>query len=71
SSLEKRACVVDGCRCSTAYSPGIYCGYCNAVISCPVGQASCERDVYQCGSGGACCNYGVRTSCKNRQGPCG
>ena len=59
SDLERSACVVDGCRCSAGTSPGLYCGYCAAVISCPVRQTSCEKHVHQCSSGGRCCNYGL------------
>ncbi|KAG0641861.1 hypothetical protein HOY80DRAFT_1134977 [Tuber brumale] len=69
SDLEKRACVSDGCKCDSSYSAGLYCGYCAAVKSCT--SSSCFKNVYQCGSGGKCCNYGVRTSCKNFDGPCG
>ncbi|KAG0134859.1 hypothetical protein HOY82DRAFT_515710 [Tuber indicum] len=70
SDLEKRACVYDGCKCSTSWSPGLYCGYCAAVTTCKNGYP-CEDNVYQCGTGGKCCNYGVKTTCKNNQGPCG
>ncbi|PWW76204.1 hypothetical protein C7212DRAFT_279135 [Tuber magnatum] len=70
SELDKRACTYDGCKCSTSYSAGLYCGYCAAVITCKNGKP-CEDNVYQCGAGGKCCNYGVRNSCKHNQGPCG
>ncbi|PUU77968.1 hypothetical protein B9Z19DRAFT_1049296 [Tuber borchii] len=72
SDLEKRDCKPDGCKCNPSYPPGLYCGYCAAlpVSSCPIGGA-CEKNVYQCGTGGKCCNYGVRNSCKARDGPCG
>ncbi|CUS10971.1 unnamed protein product [Tuber aestivum] len=67
NDLEKRACDNDGCKCDPSYSAGLYCGHCLAVKSCQSG--ACLDNVYQCGRGGKCCNYGVRTSCKNDNGP--
>ncbi|PWW80893.1 hypothetical protein C7212DRAFT_274324 [Tuber magnatum] len=67
SDLEKRDCNHGSCKCDPSYSPGLYCGYCMAVKSCKSG--SCLNSVYQCGSGGKCCSYGFRTSCKNSDGP--
>jgi hypothetical protein len=63
-------CVNDGCKCSTSYAAGIYCGSCAAVTSCTGG--SCLNNVYQCGNkNGKCCNYGYRKSCARNEGPCG
>ncbi|PUU77970.1 hypothetical protein B9Z19DRAFT_1085168 [Tuber borchii] len=30
TSLEKRACVEDGCKCKPAVPSGVYCGFCPA-----------------------------------------
>ncbi|RYP73394.1 hypothetical protein DL771_003662 [Monosporascus sp. 5C6A] len=60
------------CPCASG-ARGLWCGYCtspmDAIYRCRSG--SCLNDVFQCGSGGACCSYGRRTSCANRNGPCG
>ncbi|KAF9283404.1 hypothetical protein BGZ74_001932 [Mortierella antarctica] len=48
SSLMKRACVYDGCRCSPSQK----------------GRKGCHgSNVYKCAANGDCCNYGYRKSC--------
>ncbi|KAK4107136.1 hypothetical protein N656DRAFT_802952 [Canariomyces notabilis] len=60
------------CPCDSR-ARGLWCGYCtsplDAIYECRSGD--CLNWVYQCGAGGACCTYGYRISCANRQGPCG
>lgn len=68
SDLDKPSCTYN-CKCDPSYPGGLYCGYCLAVTSCV--SEDCEKDVYQCGTGGDCCVFGVRDSCESFQGPCG
>jgi hypothetical protein len=68
--LQPRACT-----CAHVSNPGLYCGYCAPVYSCPATSGSdttyaCSDHVYECSRTGACHDYGVRTSCRNGQGPC-
>ncbi|KAG0641863.1 hypothetical protein HOY80DRAFT_882511, partial [Tuber brumale] len=67
----KRDCKYDGCKCVSSTRPGLYCGYCGVLTNCGSSGGPCSSNVYQCGTGGSCCNYGTRTSCKNFNGPCG
>ncbi|KAF3935708.1 hypothetical protein ABW19_dt0208230 [Dactylella cylindrospora] len=64
--FDKRACVYNGCTCSTTAKPGVYCGLCAQVR-----KKAVNTHAFQCGSGGSCCSYGYRTSCETRGRPCG
>ncbi|KAL2852207.1 hypothetical protein BJX68DRAFT_235059 [Aspergillus pseudodeflectus] len=68
--LVSAGCAANGCRCSPATSPGIYCGWCSAVTQ--VGYGGSYSDAFQC-RGRICCNYGPRKSCQDSShySPCG
>ena len=71
SDLDTRSdpnCIYN-CKCEPNASPGVYCGYCWAVKSCPLGSP-CNNDVYQCGHNGNCCSFGKRDSCAKGADPC-
>ncbi|KAK6347946.1 hypothetical protein TWF718_005766 [Orbilia javanica] len=74
NTLDKRACVYNGCTCSknigSIYVAGVYCGKCFQVYT--FGTGGKNTDAYQCGKGGSCCRYGARASCAASDwGPCG
>jgi hypothetical protein len=68
AELSKRACVKTGCNCASGTIPGIYCGSC---LRPPVGNEAVVQPpsilnvhhVYQCGTGGSCCDYGYASDC--------
>ncbi|KAF3254122.1 hypothetical protein TWF128_006251 [Orbilia oligospora] len=73
NTLDKRACVYNGCTCSsnvgTNWAVGVYCGKCFQVYT--FGTGGKNTDAYQCGKGGSCCRYGARASCSaSNWGPC-
>lgn len=49
TTIEKRACIKNGCECVRGTPQGQYCG---------VGG------IYECNPTGACCFYGVSEKCK-------
>jgi hypothetical protein len=68
SELQKRQCSSNGCTCAVGTTQGQYCGICNQVTYLGSGGIN---DVYECNSGGGCCDYGYRTSCAQSGTPCG
>lgn len=75
SPLEKRACVYNGCKCSTKHTlaQGQYCG--NCVWSNGDGYIITAKrvsnHVYECSPSGACCDYGVASDCGSGTARCG
>lgn len=73
AELVGRACVANGCKCAAGTIPGIYCGSC---LRPPVGNGAViiaklnVHHVYQCGSGGSCCDYGTASDCMTPQARC-
>ena len=72
--LTKRACKSNGCKCLKGY-PGVWCGNCvrnGAWVVEILGSSGSQEHVYQCSSGGGCCDYGYATDCKGgATGRCG
>ena len=71
--LSKRACT-SGCACKKGIKAGLYCGACLVSIGGPttfaITKKKYDTHIYQCGSNGSCCDYGVRTSCKKANSQC-
>lgn len=73
AELVGRACVANGCKCASGTIPGIYCGSC---LRPPVGNGAVitaklnVHHVYQCGSGGSCCDYGTASDCMTPHARC-
>ncbi|OBT61221.1 hypothetical protein VE03_08709 [Pseudogymnoascus sp. 23342-1-I1] len=64
SGLEARACSSNGCACVTGIKAGIYCG--NCVVGAGTYAVKTKRvasHAFQCGAGGACCDYGAASDC--------
>jgi hypothetical protein len=52
------------CRCDPSAAPGVYCGYCPAILSCPKSATSgCWANAYGCSDAGACTNHGILDLC--------
>jgi len=65
-SLEKRACRNNGCKCKKGTKQGQYCGLCGQVTSLGSGGV---YDIYECNSGGGCCDYGSSSKCDSDNWP--
>ncbi|KFY70026.1 hypothetical protein V499_09530 [Pseudogymnoascus sp. VKM F-103] len=71
ASLEPRACSSNGCACVTGIKAGIYCG--NCVVGAGTYAVKTKRvasHAFQCGAGGACCDYGAATDCGKTSARC-
>jgi hypothetical protein len=75
AELTARACVANGCQCSTKYplEQGQYCG--NCVWSNGAGYIITAKrvnnHVYECNSSGGCCDYGPASDCGSGTARCG
>jgi len=73
AELAKRACKA-GCGCRKGIKAGLYCGPClvsaGGSMDFAVTKGRSNLHVYQCGSDGSCCDYGVRDSCAKPNGQC-
>ncbi|PON25373.1 hypothetical protein TGAM01_v205667 [Trichoderma gamsii] len=73
--LDKRACVSNGCKCSTKHplKQGQYCG--NCVWSNGDGYIITAKrvnnHVYECSPSGSCCDYGAGGDCGSGTARCG
>lgn len=66
-----RACSSNGCKCVTGIPAGIYCG--NCVVGAGTYAVKTKRvakHAFQCGAGGACCDYGTASDCGTTHGRC-
>lgn len=57
----------EACTCQGVTNPGLYCGYCLEVESCPhFDRVGCGRHVFQCATNGGCSDLGdSSTHCAN------
>ncbi|KFY81849.1 hypothetical protein V500_11037 [Pseudogymnoascus sp. VKM F-4518 (FW-2643)] len=73
AELSKRACTA-GCACRKGIKAGLYCGPClvsaGGSMDFAVVKGRSDTHVYQCGSNGSCCDYGVRDSCRKASSQC-
>ncbi|KAL5348904.1 hypothetical protein ACLOAV_006329 [Pseudogymnoascus australis] len=71
SGLEARACSSNGCKCVSGIKAGIYCG--NCVVGAGTYAIKSKRvasHAFQCGAGGACCDYGAASDCGGKSARC-
>ncbi|KAL1862598.1 hypothetical protein VTK73DRAFT_6734 [Phialemonium thermophilum] len=68
---EKRACVSNGCKCMKGLRQGQYCGACVLEGKPVITAKRNPKHVYECSPSGACCDYGVGSTCNTGHGRCG
>ncbi|KAF2111050.1 hypothetical protein BDV96DRAFT_186144 [Lophiotrema nucula] len=53
------------CKCKPVSNPGLYCGYCSAVLSGDDGNAPNWEYAFECNKEGGCYQYGRSSKCYN------